>query len=645
MRAKLFVLVLACVPFTSLAQANVDSLLKVLGMAAPDTNRVSLLNAVAAGYSQSAPDSTIAYGSRAAELAERLNFKPGLAEAFKNIGYGHLKREEYGIAIPLYHRSLDLWTALGNADQQQRIHYNLAWMAQQQSDFPGSLEHYLASLRFAEQKGDSAEAANVRMSIGNVYDQMGEHEQAISILRRVLHMYEQMGDSLSIAQASSNLGTVLDNDGQYEEGLTHLLRSLQIARTLKEPMGEAITMGSIANHYQRLEQWEEALKYNEEVLGLFEQLGDPYSIAAASINTGEILTRLERYDEAKQHINKGIEMARIVGVKQWLSNAHAGLYDVANAQGDAAEALKQFKLHIAYQDSITNEANTRKAVQVQMQYDFDKKEAATKAEQEKKDQRARLVRNGIAGGLAFSLLFLGVVWSQRNRISKEKARSEELLLNILPEEVAEELKAKGEADAKQIDQVTVLFTDFKGFTAMSEKLTAKELVADIHECFSAFDRIMEKHGIEKIKTIGDAYMAAGGLPTPNSTHALDVVKAAFGIRDFIAAGKADKMAKGLPYFEIRIGVHTGPVVAGIVGVKKFAYDIWGDTVNTASRMESSGEVGEVNISESTYALVKDEPGLTFTSRGKVVAKGKGELEMYFVHQSSDAAREDFVLAD
>jgi len=218
-------------------------------------------------------------------------------------------------------------------------------------------------------------------------------------------------------------------------------------------------------------------------------------------------------------------------------------------------------------------------------------------------------------------------------LRQEKERSEELLRNILPEEVAAELKAKGSADAQLIEQVTVLFTDFKGFTEMSEKLTAKELVADIHECFSAFDRIMEKHGIEKIKTIGDAYMAAGGLPTPNTTHALDVIKAALEIRDFIAVGKARKVAAGLPYFEIRIGIHTGPVVAGIVGVKKFAYDIWGDTVNTASRMESSGEVGHVNISEATYELVKNDTGISFTPRGKVQAKGKGEMEMYFVKRT------------
>ena len=230
------------------------------------------------------------------------------------------------------------------------------------------------------------------------------------------------------------------------------------------------------------------------------------------------------------------------------------------------------------------------------------------------------------------LLLAGTFFIQRNKISKEKKRSEELLLNILPEEVAEELKAKGEADARQIDTATVLFTDFKGFTAMSELLSPKELVRDIHECFSAFDHIIVKHGIEKIKTIGDAYMAAGGLPVANSTHALDVIKAAIEIRDFIEEGKAAKIAMNKPYFEIRIGIHTGPVVAGIVGVKKFAYDIWGDTVNTASRMESSGEAGKVNISETTFLLVKNEPGFIFSSRGKVKTKGKGDMEMYFVEE-------------
>ena len=163
-------------------------------------------------------------------------------------------------------------------------------------------------------------------------------------------------------------------------------------------------------------------------------------------------------------------------------------------------------------------------------------------------------------------------------------------------------------------------------------MTPKELVKDLHACFSAFDHICEKHCIEKIKTIGDAYMAAGGLPVPNTTHAQDAVKAALEMAKVLQEGKARKIEQGLPFFEIRIGIHTGPVVAGIVGVKKFQYDIWGDTVNTASRMESSGEEGKVNISESTYVILKDDPQFAFESRGKIAVKGKGEIEMYFVEE-------------
>ncbi len=210
----------------------------------------------------------------------------------------------------------------------------------------------------------------------------------------------------------------------------------------------------------------------------------------------------------------------------------------------------------------------------------------------------------------------------------EKKKSDELLLNILPEEVAEELKAKGSADAKQFDEVTVMFTDFKGFTSISERLTPSELVAEIHTCFKAFDNIITKYNIEKIKTIGDSYMCAGGLPVANKTNPDDVVNAAIEIQQFMLEHLYQRRKENKEVFEIRIGIHTGPVVAGIVGVKKYAYDIWGDTVNIASRMESSGEPGKVNISGSTYALIKDK--FKCLHRGKVQAKNKGEIDMYFV---------------
>jgi len=221
---------------------------------------------------------------------------------------------------------------------------------------------------------------------------------------------------------------------------------------------------------------------------------------------------------------------------------------------------------------------------------------------------------------------------ERNKVVEaEKKKSDDLLLNILPEEVAEELKNKGTTTAKNFSEVTVLFTDFKNFTLMSEKWSAQELVNEINYWYSAFDTIITKHGIEKIKTIGDSYMCAGGLPVANTTNPEDTVSAALEIRDFMLAEKQKREREGKPFFEIRIGCNTGSVVAGIVGIKKFAYDIWGDTVNTASRMESSGEPGKVNISGSTYELVKDK--FKCKHRGKIEVKNKGMIDMYFVENA------------
>ena len=224
-----------------------------------------------------------------------------------------------------------------------------------------------------------------------------------------------------------------------------------------------------------------------------------------------------------------------------------------------------------------------------------------------------------------------IVENQKIELEVQKKLSDELLLNILPAEVADELKTKGFADTKVIDEVTVIFTDFIGFTLLSEKLSPTELVTEIHECFSAFDHIMQLHGIEKIKTIGDSYMAAGGLPTPNQTHSTDAVKAALAVQQFMHEHNGRKKEANEPFIEIRIGLHTGPVIAGIVGVRKFAYDIWGDTVNTASHIESSGDAGKINISGATYNLIKNSFNCTY--RGKIEAKNKGMIDMYFVNSA------------
>jgi adenylate cyclase len=223
-----------------------------------------------------------------------------------------------------------------------------------------------------------------------------------------------------------------------------------------------------------------------------------------------------------------------------------------------------------------------------------------------------------------------LLMNKNGEIEVEKKRSDDLLLNILPQEVAEELKKTGKYESRYFDKVTVMFTDFKDFTKISEQVTPKKLVEDIDFIFRAFDEIMERNELEKIKTIGDAYLCVSGLPDPTTHNPMNVLKAADEIQAFIKALIEEKRKDNQPFFDIRIGIHTGPLVAGIVGAKKFAFDIWGDTVNTAARMEQNCEPGKINLSGSTFKEVHSK--IEYTYRGKVEAKNKGEIDMYYLNR-------------
>jgi class 3 adenylate cyclase len=225
---------------------------------------------------------------------------------------------------------------------------------------------------------------------------------------------------------------------------------------------------------------------------------------------------------------------------------------------------------------------------------------------------------------------------EQNNIERQK--SEKLLLNILPIEIANELKEKGFAEPVLFESVSVMFTDFEGFTQIAETLSPSELIKELDACFVQFDKITERNNLEKLKTIGDSYMCAGGIPKKNSTHALDSVLAALEIQDFMNQMKVIKESLGLNYWELRLGIHSGPLVAGVIGEKKFTYDVWGDTVNSASRMESSGTPGKINISGPTYELVKDFFDCQY--RGEIPAKNKGMVQMYYVHRIKEEFSKD-----
>lgn len=240
----------------------------------------------------------------------------------------------------------------------------------------------------------------------------------------------------------------------------------------------------------------------------------------------------------------------------------------------------------------------------------------------------------LAGGSLFSFVRArqhAKALSQKNAIIREEQqRSEDLLLNILPALVAEELKKQGHTKARYFEDVSVLFADFVGFSKIAEKLTPQQLVSELDSCFQEFDAIIARHNLEKIKTIGDAYMCAGGMLADgkDGSQLRNMVYAAREMQAWLLQWNFERERQGLPRYDARIGIHSGPVVAGVVGSKKFAFDIWGDTVNIAARVEQAGEGGKINVSGPVYEAVKNQ--FEFKHRGKIPVKNKGEIEMYFL---------------
>ncbi|MBL7872581.1 MAG: tetratricopeptide repeat protein [Cyclobacteriaceae bacterium] len=653
-----------------------DSLHRVLKLHKEDTSKVNTQNEISWEMSNIGNfDLALKYASDAILIAKNINYKKGMADSYSRLGRVYENQGNYSEALSNYSASsklreeigdnqgaTNLYIAVGNILYGQgnytealrnytvslelnkkannraaiaRSHTGIGVIYNQLGNYPEALENLFASLKIGEELKDKSQISSSYNNIGNVYDHQGNYTEALSSYYAALKIDEELGDEAGMSRLYNNIGLVYYNQRKYSEALENLFASLKLKEKLGNKAALVSTYNNIGNVYGRQGNYPDALKNYRAALTINEEIGNKDGIATSYGNIGIVNYQLKKYGDAYAYLRNALQLSVEIGAKHHIRDSYKGLSELDSATNNWRSAYHNHKMFIQYRDSLINEENTRKTVQTAMNYEFDKKEQATRFQQEKKDalakqemQKQKIVRNSLMGGFATVFLFLVVVYRQRNKVKKEKKRSDELLLNILPAEVAEELKETGAAMAKSFDRVTVLFTDFKGFTNISEQLSPQDLVKEIDYCFRAFDTIINKYGIEKIKTIGDSYMCAGGLPATNLTHPEDVVNAGIEIRDFMLTYKKERESKEAIAFEIRIGIHTGPVVAGIVGIKKFAYDIWGNTVNLASRMESSGEAGKINISQSTYELIKTK--FRCEQRGKIIAKNLGEIDMYFV---------------
>jgi len=512
-----------------------------------------------------------------------------------------------------------------------RSNLTLGMISRERGDFDKSLPYFLSALKISEEIGYKFGMGASSSAIGTIYHMQGNYSKALEYLNESLAIAKEINSKRGMSACYANIGQIHESMGDCEKTLHHYSQSLKMDEEAEDMHGTGLGLNNVGVAYSMkcpnkgFPNYQKALECFQKAFDILEKIEDKQGMAMSLNNISGVYLEKKDFVSAIESSQKGLSIAKEMNSKQDLKDSYKNLADAYGGLNDFKNAYEFHKLFSEMKDSLLNEESSKQITEMQTKYETEKKEQQiTLLNKDKELQDAQLNRQkiiiwSVAGGLLV-VLILSVF------IFRERRKSEKLLLNILPAETARELKANGKAKAKHYEQVTVMFTDFKGFTTIAEKLSAEELVSELDFLFKKFDEIISKYPIEKIKTIGDAYMCAGGLPSPNKTNASDVVSAAIEIQNWMTVQNNK--------WQLRIGIHTGSVTAGVVGNKKFAYDIWGDAVNTASRMESSGEAGKINISGATHQLVRDK--FTCEFRGKIPAKNKGEIEMYFVESYSES---------
>ena len=503
-------------------------------------------------------------------------------------------------------------------------------------DLSTALDNYIKAAEIARPGGQTG---TIYITIADVYSIIGNHGNAVDYYQKAITTLRNSRDSIrpmDMASALYNLGDEYIKVNKLDSALAITKQSQAIFSSIHSDLGSGYCLGNIGVIYSKLGNDKKAEDDLEQAIKVLQPLNEYGAICEFLTSIADI--HLEKGDSktALTFAKRSLEMAKQYGLKQEAGEAAQKLSEAYQKSGDFQNAMLYYKEYITYRDSVKNIESVEQMADVRTNFEVSKKQVEVDLlNQQKKNQRIMAIATAIAL-LLVAVLAIGLYKRYRfvNKTNKiietERKRSDNLLLNILPEETAAELKQNGKVQPRKFKSVTVLFTDFKGFTSYAENLSPENVVATVDFYFSKFDEIVEKYGLEKIKTIGDSYMCAGGLPFATEDHAIKTTKAALEIAAFVSASKQSGSNGQMP-FDIRIGINTGPVVAGVVGFKKFAYDIWGDTVNIASRMESTSEPGRINLSENTYALVKDAFNCEY--RGEINVKNHGIMKMYFVEET------------
>jgi adenylate cyclase len=547
----------------------IDSLKSVAGTTTNDTLRINTLIALSSSHLNIDLKEAINYGEEARDQAVKVGFKKGEAYAYKAIALGHFYQANYDEAVIQFQNSLAIFEAIQFKAGIANILSNLGATYFNAGEDTQAIDFYLRSLRISEEINDKLRIGTALNNIGGVYNNKEVTEdKALEYFLKALGIFKEIDYPIGVATVSMNVGEIYKKEKLYNSAIEYFETSLVI---YEESVDATFPLTFLGEIYAERKEFDRAYEYHTKAIKIAESVDAKFELAQSLIGLAETQQKHGKVRESIASYQRAQKLAEEVSARKELQDVYESLSELYANLGEFRKAYEYESLFTGIKDSLYNNSNDRKIQQLQFNFDLEKKEAEidllTK-DQALKDatiQRQKILNYAAAiTGFLLILVVIGFYNRYRyvrktNRIIKdERDRSKELLLNILPEETARELETSGFAKTRYYESVTVLFTDFKGFSTIAGKLTPQALVAELNDYFGTFDEIVGKYGLEKIKTIGDAYMCAGGIPIANTTHPLNAVKAALEMQEYMRKQNLDRSSKGEPDWGLRIGIHTGP---------------------------------------------------------------------------------------
>ena len=603
-------------------------------------------NIVAVFNSEEIHEKAIEYNQKIIPLLDKDDHRKR-AIIFNNLGYDFNNLEEYREAIDYFSQALELIPSDEDPLQYQLLtNIGIAYQNIGQSD--RAILFLQRAIRATPRRANKELSSlynlisTIYLLNGDLYNSLQYNEQARSQARRSNELAE-------LSEAYATAAQIHQRLYEYEEALIFFEKSLELRDSLR--VEERLRQQELLQQQLLLERAEKEIKLllvNQEIKDL--------TIGQLELEKQKLELEAKRQSDELSIMKQNQEIEQAEMRNQLLeAERNQQALDLAQ-QSILAEQRRRAILQLEQQrkDRLLEIANQQlelaeqEAIRQKQEQENTQLKQQSEIDQLQLDKEANFRQFVYGLGALFVLIMLMIlsglfyfrkssrqlslqnqqIEAQKVELEEQRNQSDRLLLNILPEETAKELKQRGTATARRYELVSVLFTDFSGFTRISAGMEPEELIEELNTCFRAFDEIIERHGLEKIKTIGDAYMCAGGIPQPNTSNPVDAVRAGMEMHRFMKKRHQVMIEAGKPYWKMRIGLHTGPIIAGVVGKKKFAYDIWGDTVNTAARLEQNGAESRINISQNTFQLIRDE--FECTHRGEVEVKHGRKIQMYFV---------------